>query len=92
MQYFKVDLIRQIIFYCKFSVFKTKSLRKHRFAESEEDWKVDEIELRKLLTNYMMLSKSRLTTLVAITSVAGYSMAPNIIFDPVILVSNRDFN
>lgn len=66
---------------------RTKSLGKHRFAESEEDWKEDQIEPRKLLTYYLMLSKSRLTALVAITSVAGYSMAPNIIFDPIILLT-----
>ena len=35
---------------------------------------------------YLMLSKSRLTALVATTSAAGYSMAPNVVFDPITLV------
>lgn len=65
---------------------KATSLRKKPFI-IEEDWKEDHLEPRKLLNYYLMLSKSRLTALVAITSVAGYSMAPNIVFDPITMAT-----
>ena len=51
-------------------------------------WYVDSIDLKKLPQHYLMLSKSRLTLLVCITSAAGYGLASsaNMCFDPYILL------
>lgn len=50
-------------------------------------WHSDAIDYRKLPSQYLMLSKSRLTMLVCITSAAGYGLASSAVmsFDPVIL-------
>lgn len=53
----------------------------------DEGWKEDNLEISKLMTYYLMLSKSRLTALVATTSIAGYSMAPVAVFEPITLVT-----
>lgn len=51
-------------------------------------WYIDSIDLKKLPQHYLMLSKSRLTLLVCITSAAGYGLASsaNMCFDPYILL------
>lgn len=51
-------------------------------------WSDMRLDLRKLPTYYLMLSKSRLTALVCITSAAGYGLASSAImaFDPTILI------
>ena len=59
---------------------------RRKIADLNTTWVEDRLEPSELIKNYLMLSKSRLTALVATTSAAGYSMAPNIIFDPFILV------
>jgi len=72
--------------------FKEDSITKQnknrrKIADLNQTWVEDRLDPKELIKYYMMLSKSRLTALVAITSVAGYSMAPNIVFDPAILVT-----
>ncbi len=44
-------------------------------------WTDAKLDLRSLPSSYLMLSKSRLTLLVCITSAAGYGLAPGV-FDP----------
>lgn len=50
-------------------------------------WHTDAIDIKKLPQYYLMLSKSRLTLLVCLTSAAGYGLASsaNMNFDPIIL-------
>ena len=50
-------------------------------------WHTDAIDIKKLPQYYLMLSKSRLTMLVCLTSAAGYGLASsaNMNFDPIIL-------
>merc|ERR1712240_148552 len=49
------------------------SLKKY---ETELEWPTSKVELSKLSSQYLMLSKSRLTLLVCLTAAAGYGMAP----------------
>lgn len=52
----------------------------------EADWRVTpSVDNSKLLSRYLMLSKFRLTSLVVITSMAGYAVAPAA-FDPATFV------
>ena len=44
--------------------------------ESELEWKEQRVDLSRLASHYLMLSKSRLTLLVCLTAAAGYGMAP----------------
>lgn len=49
-------------------------------------WTSTKLDIRKLGTYYMMLSKFRLTLLVSGSSVAGYCLAPMEVFDPYTLL------
>lgn len=48
-------------------------------------WQDAKIDLKSLPNHYLMLSKSRLSMLVCITSAAGYGLASTIAVDPLIL-------
>jgi len=67
--------------------FKTESLVKLDFKDPNLWYSQDApLDLKKLPKYYLMLSKSRLTMLVCITSAAGYGLAASATaFDPVIL-------
>ncbi|XP_066991197.2 protoheme IX farnesyltransferase, mitochondrial [Anabrus simplex] len=45
-------------------------------ASDDQEWKEITIDYAKLPHHYLMLSKSRLTSLVVMTSMAGYALAP----------------
>ena len=57
------------------AVHQTSSLEKLTL-ELNKDWSANRLDPKKLPQYYLQLSKSRLTMLVAITSAAGYGMAP----------------
>ena len=44
--------------------------------ETELEWSSSKLDLSQLVSHYLMLSKSRLTLLVCLTTRAGYRMAP----------------
>ena len=79
-------LVNKSIHIFRNSGIQEGTARKRRLITVSTEWKEDRLEIRKLLEYYLMLSKSRLTALVATTSIAGYSMAPNIIFEPTTLI------
>jgi len=70
---------RSVFIDSDFEVIKEKptegrlSLKKY---ETELEWSTSKVELSKLSSQYLMLSKSRLTLLVCLTAAAGYGMAP----------------
>jgi len=70
---------RSVFIDSDFEVIKEKptegrlSLKKY---ETELEWSSSKVEVSKLSSQYLMLSKSRLTLLVCLTAAAGYGMAP----------------
>ncbi|KAK7870933.1 hypothetical protein R5R35_012155 [Gryllus longicercus] len=55
-------------------VASTKTSKKKKTRD--DDWREMTLDVKKLPQYYLMLSKSRLTSLVVMTSMAGYSLAP----------------
>nr|CAD7599752.1 unnamed protein product [Timema genevievae] len=55
------------------------SVKKRKTAVEPQDkqWQPITLDLSNIVKHYLMLSKIRLTTLVVITSMAGYAMAPS---------------
>ncbi|XP_012251552.2 protoheme IX farnesyltransferase, mitochondrial [Athalia rosae] len=53
-----------------------ESVRLTKKATQEPDWRHIQIDTSKLLTHCLMLSKIRLTSLVVITTMGGYALAP----------------
>jgi len=70
---------RSVFIDSDFEVIKEKptegrlSLKKY---ETELEWSSSKVDPSKLISQYLMLSKSRLTLLVCLTASAGYGMAP----------------
>jgi len=70
---------RSVFIDSDFEVIKEKtsegklSLKKY---ETQLEWSSSKVDLSKLVSQYLMLSKSRLTLLVCLTAGAGYGMAP----------------
>lgn len=63
----------------------TSSQKKKTVLQDKNQWQPVLTDSSKLMKQYLMLSKIRLTSLVVITSLAGYAMAPAPI-DPVTLI------
>jgi len=74
-----VSTPRSVFIDSDFEVIKEKpaegrlSLKKY---ETELEWSTSKVEMSMLPSQYLMLSKSRLTLLVCLTAAAGYGMAP----------------
>ncbi|KDR11312.1 protoheme IX farnesyltransferase, mitochondrial [Zootermopsis nevadensis] len=52
------------------------SLTKHRLVSEDKQWHELRTDYTKLTQHYLMLSKIRLTSLVVMTAMAGYALAP----------------
>ncbi|XP_063225878.1 protoheme IX farnesyltransferase, mitochondrial [Bacillus rossius redtenbacheri] len=61
------------------TVISPSTTKKNKAANVEEgkQWRAITVDSASLVKHYMMLSKIRLTSLVVITSMAGYAMAPS---------------
>lgn len=55
---------------------KSRKRRNKTVVLPEPDWQETKVELKQLPGCYLKLAKARLTTLVVLTSMAGYAMAP----------------
>ncbi|XP_026677599.1 protoheme IX farnesyltransferase, mitochondrial isoform X1 [Diaphorina citri] len=55
---------------------ETNKRRKDAKVIPEPDWREIRLDWKQLPSSYLKLSKARLTTLVVLTSMAGYAMAP----------------